>query len=93
MPMSNDGQDEASAAPISISQMRERYLKLFTGEVIVNPGDWIFGDVDGIVAVPRKIASDVLLAAEQIMNKEVTIKDWVRGGMKPSEVVARGGYF
>ena len=66
---------------------------ILMGEVVVHPGDWIFGDIDGIVAVPAAIACDVLLAAEQIVNKEITIKDWVQGGMKPTEVVARGGYF
>jgi regulator of RNase E activity RraA len=66
---------------------------ILMGEVTVRPGDWIFGDVDGVVAVPAEIACDVLVAAEQIVNKEVEIKDWVQGGMKPTEVVARGGYF
>ena len=66
---------------------------ILMGEVIVQPGDWIFGDIDGVVAVPAEIAYDVLTAAEQIVNKEVEIKDWVESGMKPTEVVARGGYF
>ena len=66
---------------------------ILMGEVVVQPGDWIFGDIDGIVAVPKDIAYDVLLAAEQVLNKEVEIKDWVNSGVKPTEVVARGGYF
>ncbi|MGI6418241.1 MAG: RraA family protein [Thermoguttaceae bacterium] len=66
---------------------------ILMGEVIVRPGDWIFGDIDGILAVPREIARDVLTAAEQIVNKEVEIKDWIREGLKPTEIVARGGYF
>ena len=66
---------------------------ILMGEVIVRPGDWIFGDLDGVVAVPREIAYDVLVAAEQIVSKEVEIKDWVRDGVRPTEVVARGGYF
>ena len=32
-------------------------------------------------------------AAEQIVNKEVEIKEWIQSGMKPTDVVARGGYF
>jgi 4-hydroxy-4-methyl-2-oxoglutarate aldolase len=66
---------------------------ILMGEVVVEPGDWIFGDIDGIVSVPAEIAYDVLIAAEQVVNKEVEIKDWVNAGMKPTEVVARGGYF
>lgn len=74
-------------------RMHHYQKPILMGEVIVQPGDWIFGDIDGVVSVPAGIAYDVLLAAEQIVNKEVEIKDWVKGGMKPTEVVARGGYF
>jgi regulator of RNase E activity RraA len=63
------------------------------GEIIVQPGDWIFGDIDGVISVPKSIAYDVLVAAEQIIHKEVDIKGMVNSGLKPTEVVARGGYF
>jgi regulator of RNase E activity RraA len=66
---------------------------ILMGEVIVRPGDWIFGDIDGIVAVPEELTYDVLVAAEQVVAKEVEIKDWVKSGVKPTDVVARGGYF
>lgn len=66
---------------------------ILMGEIVVRPGDWIFGDVDGVLAVPQEIAYDVLVAAEQILKKEVEIKDWIRDGVRPTEVVARGGYF
>jgi len=70
------------------------YQKPITmGEIVVRPGDWIFGDIDGILAIPAEIAYDVLLAAEQIVHKEVEIKAWVQSGLRPTEVVARGGYF
>ena len=74
-------------------RMHHYQKPVLMGEVVVRPGDWIFGDFDGIVAVPAEIAYDVLVAAEQIVNKEVEIKDWVQSGLKPTEVVARGGYF
>ncbi|MBD0255892.1 MAG: RraA family protein, partial [Cytophagales bacterium] len=63
------------------------------GEIIVQPGDWIFGDIDGVISVPKSIAYDVLVAAEAIVHKEVDIKEMVNSGLKPTEVVARGGYF
>jgi len=74
-------------------RMHHYQKPILMGEVIVQSGDWIFGDIDGVVVVPREIACDVLVAAEQVVNKEVEIKDWVESGMKPTEVVARGGYF
>ncbi|MCY7349553.1 MAG: RraA family protein [Cytophagaceae bacterium] len=63
------------------------------GEVIVNPGDWIFGDIDGVIAIPQAIAYDVLLAAEGILVKESNIKEMVESGMSPTDVVKNGGYF
>lgn len=63
------------------------------GEVVIHPGDWIFGDIDGVIAIPQDIAYDVLLAAEAIKTKELDIKNMVESGLKPTEVVKRGGYF
>ena len=63
------------------------------GEVVVTPGDWIFGDIDGVISIPKDIAYDVLLAAEKILIKEVEIKQMVNSGLKPTEVVKKGGYF
>lgn len=63
------------------------------GEIIVHPGDWIFGDIDGVIAIPRDIAYDVLVAAEAVKVKEVDVKAMVTSGLKPTEVVKRGGFF
>lgn len=63
------------------------------GEVTVGPGDWILGDMDGVVAIPAAIAEAVLLSSEAILSKEKSIKELVESGLKPTEVVARGGYF
>lgn len=63
------------------------------GEVVVEPGDWIFGDIDGVICVPAALAFDVLEKAEKILSKEVSIRDMVRSGMRPTEVVRNGGYF
>ncbi|TDB67527.1 RraA family protein [Arundinibacter roseus] len=63
------------------------------GEVIIQPGDWIFGDIDGVISIPQAITYDVLLAAEAILNREEDIKNMVESGMSPTDVVKNGGYF
>lgn len=63
------------------------------GSVFIYPGDVVLGDIDGVIIVPRAIAYDVLLRAEEIRDAEVQIKTWMEGGMSANEVVARGGYF
>lgn len=66
---------------------------ILMGEVVVKPGDWIFGDIDGVISIPQEIAYEVLLSAEKIVNRENEIKLMVKNGMSPTEVVKNGGYF
>src|SRR5918993_761918 len=50
------------------------------GEVFVRPGDLILGDADGAVAVPRALAEEVLVRAEEIVLNEKEIFSWVADG-------------
>ena len=63
------------------------------GEVVIEPGDWIYGDIDGVIRIPKADAYTVLLKAEGILQKEVGIRSMVDSGMKPTQVVKNGGYF
>ena len=53
--------------------------------VVVNPGDFIFGDRDGIVVVPKPLIERVLEAAEGIL----TVEDEIRERIKKGESVAK----
>lgn len=68
-------------------------IPVVMGNVHVYPGDVVMGDIDGCIAIPREIAYEVLLRAEQIRDNEVGIKEMVESGMTPSKVVENGGYF
>lgn len=63
------------------------------GGVDIFPGDILFGDVDGVLVVPRAVACDVLLQAEGVHKEEQVYKQWIDDGMSATEVVSRGGYF
>ena len=63
------------------------------GDAIVNPGDLIFGDIDGTLCVPRKLCVQVLERAEEIAHGESQLKRWIEEGMSAREIVERGGYF
>ena len=63
------------------------------GEVMIEPGDIVLGDIDGVIIVPRDLAYDALLRAEEIKNSESDIKRWLSEGVSAQEVVDRGGYF
>jgi 4-hydroxy-4-methyl-2-oxoglutarate aldolase len=53
------------------------------GGVEVSPGDVVVGDVDGVVVVPREIAEEVLLEAEELAETEDEVRDAVRDGVHP----------
>lgn len=63
------------------------------GKVTVRPGDIIFGDIDGVLCVPREIACKVLISAEEIEKNEDKIFEWVRSGDSIQQIVDKGGYF
>lgn len=68
-------------------------VPIIIGEVQIFPGDIVFGDIDGVVVVPRDIAYDVLLRAEEIRDGEKQIDAMIKEGISATEIVAKGGYF
>jgi len=63
------------------------------GDVLIKPGDVVLGDIDGVVVVPRDIAYDVLVRAEEIKANEKQIFGWVAEGKTVNEITEQGGYF
>ncbi|MDO8542083.1 MAG: RraA family protein [Opitutaceae bacterium] len=63
------------------------------GDVIIKPGDVVLADVDGVVCVPRDIAVDVLVRAEEILRNEKKIFGWVAEGQSVRQITDQGGYF
>ena len=68
-------------------------IPVMIGNVQIYPGDIVFGDIDGCIVIPRNIAIEVLEKAEAIRDNEIEIKQMVKSGMKPTEIVKNGGYF
>ena len=63
------------------------------GDVDIKPGDVIIGDIDGVVVIPRNIAYDILLRAEQFLVNENEIFNWVHQGDTVHDITQKGGYF
>lgn len=61
--------------------------------VTVKPGDIILGDIDGVLVVPRNVAYDVLVRAEEIIANEKVIFGWVHEGKSVHDITKDGGYF
>ena len=68
-------------------------IPVMIGKVMIRPGDIIFGDIDGVIVIPREICIEVLEKAEYIKKNEKKIYEMVLQGLSATEVVNRGGYF
>ena len=55
-------------------------------DLTVNAGDLIVGDIDGVVAIPRERAAEVVAAAERREAKEAAILERIRAGERTLEV-------
>jgi regulator of RNase E activity RraA len=62
-------------------------------DVIIKPGDVVLGDIDGVLIVPRDIAYEVLIRAEEIKENEKVIFGWVNAGETIQSITEKGGYF
>jgi len=45
------------------------------GGVLVNPGDIIFGDIDGVVVIPKELEKEVIPLALEKVSKENQLRD------------------
>lgn len=68
-------------------------VPILIGKVVIRPGDIVIGDIDGVIVVPRDIAYDVLIRAEEIKANEKKIFSWVHSGQTIKEIKEKGGYF
>ncbi|MDP6776525.1 MAG: RraA family protein [Candidatus Latescibacteria bacterium] len=69
----------ATGKPVLMTGSLSRYVR-------VNPGDVIFGDLDGVVVVPRDVAEEVLVTAEEKIEVEDRGREAIRKGTPLQEV-------
>jgi 4-hydroxy-4-methyl-2-oxoglutarate aldolase len=67
---------------IYLSGTLSRYVR-------VNPGDWIVGDMDGVIVIAKEIAADVLVQAEEVNQREAATREDLRAGVPFDEVYRR----
>ena len=62
-----------------------------TSRVRVDPGDWLIGEADGVVVVPKAIAMDVLVKVEEVEAREQGMREDFAAGMSFDEAYAKWG--
>lgn len=61
------------------------------GTVKVNPGTILFGDIDGVLAIPTEAEQDVLRQSLEKVDKENQVRIAIENGMSTVEAFARFG--
>jgi regulator of RNase E activity RraA len=74
-------------------ELQATQVPVTIGTVQVEPGDWVVGDDDGVVVVPRTVAAVVLAEAEEKAATENEIRAAVRDGVTPLDAYERYGTF
>jgi regulator of RNase E activity RraA len=63
------------------------------GSVTIATGDYVLGDRDGVVAIPRAIADDVVTRTEEVVATESDMRKALIGGMDPVDAYNKYGKF
>lgn len=61
------------------------------GDVLVKPGDIIFGDIDGVVVIPKELEKEVMSIALEKVNKENLTRNDLLNGLLLRDVYAKYG--
>lgn len=61
-------------------EINECQIPVTIDGVTINPGDYIFGDIDGVVIIPRDVVEDVLDSAMKTIEQENEVRDRLING-------------
>jgi regulator of RNase E activity RraA len=59
--------------------------------VRVDPGDWIFGDEDGVLVIPKEALDEVLAKSEEAKDVEDKVRQEVQAGVPVIDVYNKYG--
>ena len=81
------------ASSISRWELKEYQVAIRVGETAIQPEDFVLGDMDGVVIIPKALTEEVLLDAEKTVRKERGMHRALRKGMPLKEAYKRYGAF
>ena len=61
------------------------------GQVTIHDGDIIFGDIDGVLVIPKEIAEEVIELALEKAAGEKLVRKAIEGGMSATDAFAKFG--
>ena len=74
--------------------MPDRFAEpLSIGSVTISTGDFILGDRDGLVVIPKSMIEETLNRTEEVALTENKVRDAIRAGMDPVDAYLKYGKF
>lgn len=59
------------------------------GTALIEPGDLVLADDDGVAVIPAGIAEQVIDECERLVSTENSVREAIRGGMTPKDAYLR----
>ncbi len=72
-------------------EINECQIPIAIDGVNINPGDFIFGDLDGIAVIPKEIADEVFEKSMETIEKEAIVRDHIQNGLSMQEAYKING--
>jgi 4-hydroxy-4-methyl-2-oxoglutarate aldolase len=82
-----------AASSIGRWDIKEYQVPIKIGDTVIQPGDFVFGDVDGVVIVPKTLTLEILVAAEDVYRREAGMRAELRSGVSIKDAYAKYGAF
>lgn len=82
---------QCAASSVGRWDIREYQVPVRIGSTVIRPGDFVFGDTDGVVIVPAELTLEVLEAAEDVSRREGGMRDELRRGVSVKDAYRKYG--
>jgi 4-hydroxy-4-methyl-2-oxoglutarate aldolase len=84
---------KCAASSIGRWDIKEYQIPIRIGDTVIHPADFVFGDVDGVVIVPKDLTLEILVAAEGVFERERGMREELRRGVSIKDAYAKYGAF
>ena len=82
---------KCSASSLGRWDIVDCQIPIKIGQTINHPGDFVCGDIDGVVVIPKAATMDVLIAAEGVFERESDMRAELRRGVSVTDAYAKYG--
>lgn len=73
------------------SQLESYQKPIFINGVAIKPGDFIVGDLGGVIVIPNEIVYEVFEKVQEVIARESTSRQMIRDGASIEDILAFGG--